>query len=272
MAACWPLQMPPTPKAVLISLADNANDQGECWPSIATIGKRTCFSERAVQNAIRWLEEQGYLVADRSNGRHTRYQVDPTPNPRSSCTPAAPAPPQDVHPYPRSSCTPTPAADAPHPRRRCVQPPQEVPSNRQEPSRARAFKARATADEAEPTTAPPTEPAPAAQACRLMRAAGCIQTNPGHVHLLAALAEGVTPQTLADTAAEAVAAGKTNPFIWAIATARGRHADGAKPIATTSTGATRHDRASDQPRESLVDRAASRAARIFAEHGFDTST
>ena len=40
MRSCWPLQMPPTPKAVLISLADNASDEGECWPSIPTICER----------------------------------------------------------------------------------------------------------------------------------------------------------------------------------------------------------------------------------------
>ncbi|MBO9766490.1 MULTISPECIES: helix-turn-helix domain-containing protein [Xanthomonas] len=77
MSQCWPMQMPPTPKAVLISLADNANDQGHCWPSIPTIAERTCFSERAVQSAIRWLEGNGVLTTDRSNGRHTRYWLTP---------------------------------------------------------------------------------------------------------------------------------------------------------------------------------------------------
>lgn len=129
MALCWPLQMPPTPKAVLISLADNANDHGECWPSIPKICERTCFSERAVQNAITWLEARGAVAADRSNGRHTRYCV--TPNKYQQ-------PPHDVHP--RTTCTPaagapTPAADAGDPRTTCTQPPQEVPSNRKEPSR-----------------------------------------------------------------------------------------------------------------------------------------
>jgi hypothetical protein len=78
MAACWPLQMPPTPKAVLIALADNATDHGACWPSIATISARTCFGKTAVIEAIQWLEAHGFLTADRSNGRHTRYQIIPT--------------------------------------------------------------------------------------------------------------------------------------------------------------------------------------------------
>lgn len=77
MAGCWPLQMPPTPKAVLISLADQANDQGVCWPAISTICERTCFGKTAVIDAIKWLEEHGLIAADRSNGRHTSYQVIP---------------------------------------------------------------------------------------------------------------------------------------------------------------------------------------------------
>lgn len=75
MAKCWPLQMPPTPKAVLMSLADNANDEGHCWPSLTTICERTCLGRTAVIEAIKWLERSDLLVADRSNGRHTAYQL-----------------------------------------------------------------------------------------------------------------------------------------------------------------------------------------------------
>lgn len=95
MALCWPLQMPPTAKAVLISLADNANDSGYCWPSIETICERTCFSRRAVIDAIHWLEAEKYVTADRSNGRKTAYWV--TPDQCSSRTGAADAPVQQAH-------------------------------------------------------------------------------------------------------------------------------------------------------------------------------
>lgn len=77
MSDCWSLQMPPTAKAILISLADNANDDGYCWPSIATISERTCFGKTAVIDAIKWLEDHGALRADRSNGRGTRYILSP---------------------------------------------------------------------------------------------------------------------------------------------------------------------------------------------------
>jgi uncharacterized protein YdaU (DUF1376 family) len=72
----------------------------------------------------------------------------------------------------------------------------------------------------------------AGRACRLMREAGCGLTSPSSPDLLAALAEGVTAEALADTVREGVEAGKAKPFAWAVATARGRHAEGARAIST----------------------------------------
>lgn len=104
MSQCWPLQgMSATQKAVLISLADNANDEGVCWPSIAAISMRTCLSERAVQNAIKWLVEHRILSVQSRSGRSTVYKV----------TPAEYAPPQEVHP--RTRCTPPPHHVHPEP-------------------------------------------------------------------------------------------------------------------------------------------------------------
>jgi hypothetical protein len=77
MGACWPLQMSPTQKAVLISLADQANDDGVCWPRIETIAVRTCLSERAVQVAIKWLEERGVLRLERRYKRSTVFTISP---------------------------------------------------------------------------------------------------------------------------------------------------------------------------------------------------
>lgn len=75
MGACWPLLLPPVAKSVLISLADNANDHGACWPAISTICRRTCYGKTAVIDAIADLERRGLLIADRSNGRHSKYTI-----------------------------------------------------------------------------------------------------------------------------------------------------------------------------------------------------
>jgi hypothetical protein len=82
----------------------------------------------------------------------------------------------------------------------------------------------------EASTQVPTSADDATRACVMMEQAGCKSTNPSRAELIAALAEGVTPEVLADTAREGATAGKTNPFAWAIKTARARRAEGAKPI------------------------------------------
>ena len=102
MTKCWPIQgLSATQKAVLISLADNANDEGACWPSVARISERTCLSERAVRLALRKLEELGYLVSHHRSGRSTWYTVNPAGNPGMSCPP------------PRHQMPDTPARRAP---------------------------------------------------------------------------------------------------------------------------------------------------------------
>lgn len=113
MSACWPLQgMSPAQKAVLISLADNANDEGVCWPSVARIAERTCLSERAVQAAIKFLASAKALSIEARQGRSTMFTV----------TPAAYAPPQKAHPS--RKCTPADAAPTPAPA--APQPPQQI--------------------------------------------------------------------------------------------------------------------------------------------------
>ncbi len=77
MGLCWPLSMRPPAKAVLIALADMANDEGFCWPSIDRICERTCYGRTAVIEAIGWLESAGIVRANRTNGRKTTYWVEP---------------------------------------------------------------------------------------------------------------------------------------------------------------------------------------------------
>jgi hypothetical protein len=73
-AACVPLRLPSTQKFVLMALADQANAQGLAWVAISTICEWTCLSERAVRNAIRALEDDGFLSTTsrrRDNGSRT---------------------------------------------------------------------------------------------------------------------------------------------------------------------------------------------------------
>ncbi|HDS5616328.1 TPA: helix-turn-helix domain-containing protein, partial [Morganella morganii subsp. morganii] len=51
----------PLRKLVLVKLADNANDQGESWPSVPYIAEQCEISERSVQNHINALVKMGLV-------------------------------------------------------------------------------------------------------------------------------------------------------------------------------------------------------------------
>lgn len=95
-----------------------------------------------------------------------------------------------------------------------------------------------------------TDAESAARACVLMSEAGCKSVSVSRPELLAAIGEGVTPEQLADTAIEAIGAGKTNPFAWAIATARKRKAGTPKAV----NGAHRHSGVVATPSATTVKR------------------
>lgn len=94
-----------------------------------------------MQNAIQWLERNHLLIADRTNGRRTNYTLTPEryvpaigtdgpkqqTTPRGKCMPAAGAQVPHMHL--------TSAGDAGAPTQEVRHPPQEVPSNRKEPSK-----------------------------------------------------------------------------------------------------------------------------------------
>lgn len=115
MAEAFRTKLPTVQKFVLVALCDNANDAGQCFPSISLLCEKCSLSERSVQSAIRSLEDSGFLRRDFRKGQSTIYWVtnprswaaSVAANPRTSCTPAVDAPPHNMHP--------TPAGDAPPP-------------------------------------------------------------------------------------------------------------------------------------------------------------
>ena len=49
-------------RLVAIALADRVNGDGNCWPSLADVARRTGMSERQVRRHIRQLEADGALT------------------------------------------------------------------------------------------------------------------------------------------------------------------------------------------------------------------
>jgi hypothetical protein len=104
MTLAWKSDIASGPKMVLLSLCDNANDQGECYPSISTIAERCSMGERTVQRHIAELTKMKAVRAVERTGRSTVYHI----NPRQFGTPANLAPPPDWHPTPANLAPPPP--------------------------------------------------------------------------------------------------------------------------------------------------------------------
>jgi DNA-binding transcriptional ArsR family regulator len=67
----WEQDCPnPTAKLVLMALADHANSDGECWPSMKRVAELTGVSTRQVSNHIVALEQLGYVT----KGDRRRWQ------------------------------------------------------------------------------------------------------------------------------------------------------------------------------------------------------
>ena len=116
MTLAWKSDIQSGRKMVLLALCDNANEQGECYPSISMVSKKCSMSERSVFNHIAELEKSGAIKRENRTGRSTIYHLDPC----KFCTPADSAPLQPLHPTPATVAPiplqilhPTPANSAP---------------------------------------------------------------------------------------------------------------------------------------------------------------
>lgn len=64
----------PTRKLIMLAMADMANDELECWPSVRSLGKRCGISESSVRRHLEWLEKEGHIKSEtrqRPNGSFT---------------------------------------------------------------------------------------------------------------------------------------------------------------------------------------------------------
>jgi hypothetical protein len=78
MNVVFSLTMKPAAKLTLLALADNANDEGTCYPSQATLAVKSSQSERTVQRIVKRLIREGHLsVVKRRQRQSTVYRVHP---------------------------------------------------------------------------------------------------------------------------------------------------------------------------------------------------
>jgi len=75
----------PTKKLIMLSLADNSNDSGVCFPTISNIVKKTSLSRQSVNDNLKALAEDGLLLKknrNRKDGSRTsnKYLLFPAEN------------------------------------------------------------------------------------------------------------------------------------------------------------------------------------------------
>jgi len=76
MTAVWDREdLSSTQKLVLLALADWANDEGLCWPSINRLAIKASLTTRAVQKTIRSLEDAGFIRREEVLGKGNRYWI-----------------------------------------------------------------------------------------------------------------------------------------------------------------------------------------------------
>ncbi|MFJ1696238.1 helix-turn-helix domain-containing protein [Streptomyces sp. NPDC088252] len=136
----------------MLALADRADDNGFCWPSIDDLAERTRLSPRAVQKGIATLVKDGELNVENGGGRHrsNRYRIIPKPCTSDGVTDQEPRTSDGVSPEETPNFeaeTPNSATETPHfaprnPVQSSPEPPVEPPVEPSENPSARELEPR----------------------------------------------------------------------------------------------------------------------------------
>ena len=108
MAKVWEIALPDSEKLILLALADAANDDGQCWPSIASLARKCSKDARTVERVLKRLREGGYVERIERPGTSNIWRVTP----RQDAAPGILPPRHDAPPAPRQDAGDTPRQDA----------------------------------------------------------------------------------------------------------------------------------------------------------------
>ena len=97
-ATSWAWNIPPgaigpSQRLVLLRLADHADEEWSCWPTLESLQRHTSLSERTVRTALRQLETMGALRVEQRFRRSSRYYL------RQGWRPSAEAKGADAAPF-----------------------------------------------------------------------------------------------------------------------------------------------------------------------------
>ena len=82
MAQVWELELSHNAQSVFLALADHADDDGYCYPSVGRLAWKTGYGVRQVQRTLKYLRDGGLAVPTGSvaGGRHNTvvYKLYPS--------------------------------------------------------------------------------------------------------------------------------------------------------------------------------------------------
>ena len=82
MSQVWELDLPHNAQSIFLALADHADDDGYCYPSVGRLAWKTGYGVRQVQRTLKDLRDQKLAVPTGSvtGGRHNTvvYKLDPS--------------------------------------------------------------------------------------------------------------------------------------------------------------------------------------------------
>ncbi|MCK4705384.1 MAG: helix-turn-helix domain-containing protein [Gammaproteobacteria bacterium] len=113
----WRLKLKSSQKLVILSLADRADSNNFCFPSISRLTEDTCLNRKTVLDAVKHLEIIGLITIEKGLGKGNKYTLileNPVPKrtlvPKTVRVPkTAPVPvPKTVPPSPKNGTTTSP--------------------------------------------------------------------------------------------------------------------------------------------------------------------
>ena len=88
-------------RCILLALAEHADEEGRCWPSLTRLAALTEADRRTVTRGLAELEARGLLARDRRRGKGTRYTLA-IGRPSTEVLPTEPPDPPDSEVTPLS--------------------------------------------------------------------------------------------------------------------------------------------------------------------------
>lgn len=99
MSRVWSSEEPSeaNERLLLLAIADAANEEGICWPSVRALAQKCGVQPRTARKNLSRLVEQGFIERVERPGRSNVYRLR-TPAPEDTRSPATPGPVGPTHP------------------------------------------------------------------------------------------------------------------------------------------------------------------------------